>query len=233
MNHKSLNTPKKTIVDGLHSVAKGAISCIPEVGGVAAELFSMVITPPLEKRREAWMNQVANELSLLRETIDRFSWERLKDDDVFVDVFLQASQIALRNHQVEKLVALKNAVCNTAVGSSMEETQQLIFLRYIDELTVVHMKLLDLLDSPAKWESNNKQKFPSLISGGLNHIIYKAFPELASQDTFVRLIIKDLQSRGLLKDFSMGTTMSFTGIMESRSTEMGKSFIRYISESQK
>lgn len=233
MPKNSLTPPKKSIGDDLHSFAKGAVSCIPAVGGVVAELFGSVITPPLEKRRTSWMNQVADELSLLREIVTGFSWEKLKEDETFLDVFLQAGQIALRNHHAEKLVALKNAVCNSALKIDVEETQQLIFLRYIDELTVLHLKLLDLMNDPRQWEKKNDKKIPELMAGGLTHIIYNAFPELKAQAALTRLFVSDLQIRGLLQEFTIGGTMTFSGMMSPRGTEMGKVFIRYISEPQK
>ena len=109
-----LTPPEKSISDDLHSLTKGTLSCIPGVGGVVAELFEKVITPPLARRREVWMNQVAEALNELRETILDFSWDKLREDETFLDIFLQAGQIALRNHHAEKIVALKNAVCNSA-----------------------------------------------------------------------------------------------------------------------
>ena len=233
MSKNSLTPPEKSIVDDLHSMAKGSISCIPVVGGLAAELFGLVITPPLERRRTTWMNQVADELALLRETVSGFSWDKLKEDDTFLDVFLQAGQIALRNHHAEKIVALKNAVCNSALKINVEETQQLIFLRYIDELTIVHLKLLDLMRDPRQWEKNNNKQFPQLVNGKLAQIIYHAFPELKTQEALTQLFVNDLQARGLLQEVNIRGTMSANGLMVARSTEMGSDFLRYISDPQK
>jgi hypothetical protein len=36
-------------------VVKAAISAAPVIAGAAAELFSLVIAPPLEKRKMQWM----------------------------------------------------------------------------------------------------------------------------------------------------------------------------------
>ena len=36
----------------IFTVAKAALSAIPFVGGPAAELFALVLAPPLEKRRD-------------------------------------------------------------------------------------------------------------------------------------------------------------------------------------
>ena len=228
-----LTPPEKSISDDLHSLTKGTLSCIPGVGGVVAELFEKVITPPLARRREVWMNQVAEALNELRETILDFSWDKLREDETFLDIFLQAGQIALRNHHAEKIVALKNAVCNSALKINLEETQQLVFLRYIDELTIVHLKLLDLMRDPRQWEKNNNKQFPQLVNGKLAQIIYHAFPELKAQEALTELFVNDLQIRGLLQEVNIHGTLTFHGLMAARSTEMGNCFLRYISDPKK
>ena len=233
MPKNSLTPPEKSIGDDLHSLGKGVLSCIPGVGGVVAELFEMVITPPLARRREVWMSQVAEALNELRETISGFSWDKLKEDETFLDIFLQAGQIALRSHHAEKIVALKNAVCNSALKINLEETQQLVFLRYIDELTIVHLKLLDLMRDPRQWEKNNNKQFPQLVNGKLAQIIYHAFPELKAQEALTELFVNDLQTRGLLQEVNIHGTLTFHGLMAARSTEMGSCFLRYISDPEK
>ncbi len=224
------NPPDKSIVDDLHSMAKGAISCVPVVGGLVAELFQTVIVPPLVRRQQEWMEQIAAALNDLREKIGDFSWESLVNNETFTDVVLHASQLALRNHQAEKLVALRNAVCNTALNIDIDDTHKLIFLRYVDEFTVLHLKLLDLLLDPREWEKKNNQSFPTLLMGGISHIVEHAIPELSGENETYVLIIKDLQARGLLSNFNIGTTMSWEGIISGRSTDIGRKFVRFISE---
>jgi hypothetical protein len=97
---------EKSILDDAHALTKGAVSCIPLIGGIASELFGIVVTPPLEKRRQSWMQQITRDLDELRNTFENFSWDQLASNEAFLDVFLHASQIALRNHQEEKIIAL-------------------------------------------------------------------------------------------------------------------------------
>ncbi len=225
-----LDPPVKSISDDIHALTKGTISCIPAAGGLLAEFFSLVVTPSLDRRRQEWMTQVAQGLTELRNRVDAFSWETLREDEHFIDVLLHASQIALRNHQAEKLVALQNAVCNTALKIDIEEVHQTLFLRYVDELTVLHLKLLHLLNNPREWEEKNGQKFPSRMSG-IRQMIYDAIPELTGRNDLSKLLVKDLQSRGIIEDFSLGiTTIPREVIMSAHGTDMGNRFIRYISE---
>ena len=95
---------------------------------------SVVFTPPLERRRLQWMEKIANSLRLLEEA-RQISLSDLQSNEAFVTTLVQASEAAIRNHQSEKIEALRNAVVNSAVGVDIKEDLQLTFIRYISELT--------------------------------------------------------------------------------------------------
>ena len=57
--------PKSGVGDAAHAVVKAGLSSIPIVGGAATELFNAFITPPIERRRRAWMEEVGNALQKL------------------------------------------------------------------------------------------------------------------------------------------------------------------------
>jgi hypothetical protein len=65
-----VSEPEKTTTkDILYSLAKGRVGSIPIIGARAAEIFSLVITPPMEKRRAEWMNDIAERLKALEEAV--------------------------------------------------------------------------------------------------------------------------------------------------------------------
>jgi hypothetical protein len=84
-------------------------------------LFS-VITPPLEKRRAEWIVSVHKKLIELEDRIDGFSFWSSSEKPFFVDAFMQAFPIAMRNHHEGKLEALRNAVVNTAKPTFPEDS---------------------------------------------------------------------------------------------------------------
>ena len=45
------NPNKTTKGDIAHSIAKSGIGAIPVIGSLASEIFGLIVTPPLEKRR--------------------------------------------------------------------------------------------------------------------------------------------------------------------------------------
>lgn len=141
-----LEPPTSSAGDKVHALAKAGIGSIPLVGAAATELFQMVIAPPLERRRQAWMEAVAEGLRRLEQE-KGIDIERLKDNDAFIDTVMQASQVALRNSQQEKLDALRNAVLNSATPQPIEESRQQMFLNLVDVLTAWHIRILKLLSN--------------------------------------------------------------------------------------
>ena len=123
--------PKAGAGDVAHTVVKAGLSAIPFIGGPAAEIFSAIIVPPLSKRRNEWIESIAKGLKTLEEKIDNFNIEALSQNEMFITTVMHASQAAIRNHQKEKLEALRNAVLNAALPNAPEEDIQLMFLNYI------------------------------------------------------------------------------------------------------
>jgi hypothetical protein len=145
------------------------------------------------------------------------------------NITMHASQVALRNNQEEKRVALKNAILNSAMPHSQEESLQQIFVEFIDSLTVWHIKVLDLVKSPPEWAKQNGHTFPDLQMGGFSTILESAFPELRGRRDFYDQLGKDLAYRGLAHTDSFHVTMTGAGLMEKRTTRMGDTFLRFIS----
>lgn len=215
--------------DYAHSTVMTALSTIPFVGGAASELFSLVIAPPVSKRRDEWLIQLAEDLQTLREKIDSFEIETLQHNEVFISTVLHATQIALRNHHTEKLAALRNAVLNSAVGIDIEENLQLMYLNLIDSLTPWHLNILSFFRSPSNWFKERGLKVPELMMGSPAQVLLAAYPELRDKKNFYELVVKDLYGFGLLNTDSIHVMMSGSGAIVSRTTDFGIAFINYIS----
>lgn len=220
--------PKQTAGDVRQALAKGALSGVPFVGGLASEIFNLVIAPPLTKRRDEWMNSIAEGLKKIEEKVEGFKIENLAQNQMFITTVMHASQAAVRNHQKEKLEALRNAVLNAALPNAPEEDLQLIFLGYVDTLTTWHVRILQLFDNPVEWFKQNGKKFPEMLFGGLESVLTAAYPELRGQRGFFDQIFKDLYERGLTNTETLHTTMTGTGLIAQRTSEMGRAFIRFI-----
>lgn len=215
--------------DYVHSIVKTGLSAIPLIGGGASELFSLLIAPPVSKRRDKWLVQLAEGLEELKNNVPDFDMNSLVDNEVFITSVLHATQAAIRNHHEEKLLALRNAVLNSAAGIGIDDNIQLLFINLIDSLTPWHLRILHFFQSPGDWFAGNQQEAPNIYMGGPSQVLESAFPDLKGRRAFYDILIKDLYSSGLLSIESLHVMMSGDGAMAKRTTDFGDLFVSYVS----
>ena len=186
--HSKLTVPGTSGGDHVHLAARAAISAIPGAGGPTLEIFNALVTPPIEKRRKEWMESVGSALEELQKK-DNQLIERLQKDDTFQSVLLQASWAAVRNHQAEKLTALRIAVQNSAIAS---DDTQLLFVRFVDELTPTHLLVLNFFVKREK-EVAHLESYQQVIEA------FSASCEQKLNPFLFRMVCEDLKVRGLVR----------------------------------
>lgn len=219
---------KTTKSDISYSIAKGSIGSIPVVGALASELLGLIVAPPLEKRRIAWMNDVGEKLKELEERkgLDIMS---LQENEQFIDVVAQATTLALKTSEKEKIKAFKNTIINTAVGEAPDQILSQIFLSHLDRFTSWHIQILQLFDDPKQWFDNAKISVPNYISGSLSKVLKEAFPEMWSGNNMAEIIWDDLKLAGFHNSTGLKTMLS-GDLLETRTTVLGRKFIKFISD---
>lgn len=220
---------KKHISDVTYALAKSTLAQVPILGGPATELLALIIVPPYEKRRTEWFNNLAEDVAELAEKVEGFNIEELSQNESFITTVTHASQAAIRNHQKEKLDALRNAVLNAALPNSPEEDLQLVFLNFIDSATPWHLIILKYFNNPVEWGKKHGVNFPNIPVGSLSSGLELAFPELQGKRETYNLFAKDLFNRGLLGTDSLHTSLSEGAIFASQTTSLGKQFLDFIS----
>ncbi len=111
-----------------------------------------LILSPATERRDKWINEyLSKAVQTIAEKATPSIVENLSTNEPFLTVVLQATSIALRNHQKEKLEALRNAVVNSVLSSSADDDIKLVFIHLIDELQVSHLRLLRMLYEPDRY----------------------------------------------------------------------------------
>lgn len=210
--------PEATKGDLLHTGVRAVLGAIPYVGSVATELFSQIVTPPLTKRRDDWIESIAKDLTSLEAKIDGFKLVRLSNNESFLTTALHATQAALRTHQREKLDALRNAILNVAINRAPDDDLQLIFLTLVDSFTPWHLRILRYFDDhPTQAKSGYE-------SGDL----FKIYPELEGKALFYEQIVRDLNLHGLVtSNVTPGTYTAFMPFA-GKATELGKNFLAFI-----
>lgn len=221
---------KTTTGDIAHKIVKTAISSVPVAEGALSELFVTLVAEPSSKRRDTILIKIDERLNELASKINEFNIERLSENEVFLSTVSQAYQIAMRTHQNEKIKALLNAISNSATGS-LDDNLQHMFLMFIDSFTEWHLRLVILLDNPIK-VLKEKGLQTDFYMGSLSTVITTAYSQLAGRKEFCRQLMRDLYNRSLINtpDDSLNTTMTGNGMVASRTTELGKQFIQFISE---
>lgn len=228
MSKKHFTPPEANKGDKTHALIKGVISALPYLGGPAAELFAIVIAPPLQQRQIEWMNKVADCLNTMLKDRDGFEIKTLKDDPNFVSIVLHSTRLAIQNHQEEKLIALRNAVVNTALGIDINENLQQLFLEYIDSCTPLHLKLLAFFHNPKEFLTN--EKILGMKSGVLDFYIKKGVPELRDPDLYWHPFADDLYNKGLIhtQSSNFDLTLLREDILSKKTTPLGDDFLKYI-----
>jgi len=121
------------------------------------------------------------------------------DSPSFTTTLMYAMQIASRNHQEEKLSALRNAVINSVIIPPLDDDIQKIFLNLIDDFTPSHIRVLSAI-----YRCGLKKTKHSAINNDWkeveNEYIEEKFPNISSEHEFYEQILKDLVNRNLIQN---------------------------------
>src|SRR5450759_169221 len=88
---RKLEPPAAGKADIALTLTRAAVAAVPGIGGPAAELMGL-IRPPLERRLNDFLNDVADHLAAL-EAEQRLTRERLAQDEQFLDVGSKGSTV--------------------------------------------------------------------------------------------------------------------------------------------
>lgn len=212
----------------LHRVGRAAIGAIPVVGSPLLEIFNSLLETPLNKRRTETMLQIG---AALNELIGQgvVTEAGLQENEAFVSTVAEVCNISLRNHQIEKLEALRNAVINSALPTCPSDDYRQIFLNFVDVCTVSHIRLLKLFEDPAKWFADNNRVVPYQTTVSLSQIIASAMPELIENHEILDSIWADLYQKGLIEVKQLEMILSADSCMSKQTTQFGSKLVAFLS----
>jgi hypothetical protein len=217
---------KRNKSDSIVDLTNASVSLIPIVGGPLSILLGAVL-PSISDRQNTWLISLSNDIQKLAEQNENFL-ENLITNENFITILMYATQIAIRNHQEEKLDALRNAVLNSTLESTIEDDVELMFINLLDSFTVNHLKILLLMESPEKYLIKIGKELPNR-PGSLVRFIEYAFPELDSQEDVIKAVWNDLYNRTLLDTSDVNVSFSTNADWRyARTTELGNKFISFI-----
>jgi hypothetical protein len=222
--------PKKSGGDYAHKAGEVLVSSLPVVGPAVAALFNEVIIPPLERRRDQFLQELYDALKELEEKVEGFKIENLSENEMFITAVMHASRAATQNHQQEKREALRNAVLNSASRTAPEEDLQLMFFNWIDELTSWHLRILKFFDSPENWVNKHGIEIPDWPKAKPLRVFFEVYPQMKNKTQILNLMIQDLSDIKELMDgdkiHSEMQKMAYLRV--SHTTKLGKQFLKFI-----
>lgn len=223
----SLDPGLESDSEKLHRGARIALGLFPGVGSVLVEIFSSAVESPLTRRRWETMIQFGE---VINDLIERrvVTEADLQDNDVFISTVAEACAISLRNHQADKIEALRNAVRNSALPNCPSEDYRQMFLSFVDQCTATHLRILRFADDPTAWFKITGTSFPGYKSGDINVVIDAALPELKGHTELRNAIWNDLGNRGFISLHRTLESKEPTGTFDRFITPMGADLVRFI-----
>jgi hypothetical protein len=215
-----IEVPRPNVVDKALELGRTVGKLVPPLDFMQQVLFSFVPTP-FDRRVLRWREAISQKLA------DRkLDPEALAQNEAFMTTVFHATQIAVRNHQEEKLEALRNAVLNSALPDPPDESLQLIFLSFIDVFTPWHMQVLRFFHNPSSWMKERGIPIPTWTTGSLRNLFSIAFKDIERPSGLDDFTFQDLENRGLFE--GLGGMASMQTVLRSRTTDLGKAFLKFI-----
>jgi hypothetical protein len=217
--------PSQTKGDTVQAIVRASLSIAP-AGGAVAELIDLVLQPALGRRRDDWFRRLGAAVEELQKRPDAPDIAGLSNNEVFVSVVLNATQAALRTHQAEKLEALRAAVINSVLAMAPDEHEQLMFIRFVDELTALHLRILGYYRDPTGWFAQHDIARPNISMGPRSAIMEAALPDMKGQSEVYGQVMRELSARGLVHDTT--GMVSAQALYDPRTTAPGNRFLDFI-----
>ena len=211
---------KELLQESAEITAKTLLSAIPFGGTLITCVWDSIKAHAVGRRMEDWKNQIEEKLS----TLD-YSLESIGENKLFTSAMMKATDIALKTAENEKRQYLANAVKNSA-SASIEESVMMIYLDLLDKYTLWHIRLLHLFSNPKEFQQVN---VGNIMMGSASIVVEQVYPEIAKEKALLDKIVKDLQIDGMMAEGSyMHAGMTANGVVASRTTELGNSFLNFI-----
>ena len=141
-------------------------------------------------RLEKFVNEIANKLENLDEEVQIHYLQT----DEFAFIFEKCIKSVIENYQEEKIEAFKSIFINSIVSQKITQEEKEFFLNLTNQLTVTHIKILDLQFSPDAYLRKNKIERSSL-KGVYGEFLYILFPNVAYET--INIAYDDLYNYGL------------------------------------
>lgn len=220
--------------DIVKAAARGVVDLL--AGALSPTALLDLLRSPLGSRADEEIKAHSIRLSVLESRVGGFNPRKVGENPAFVSAIQHQIVIAMRTHQAEKIEALRNAVTNVAIGRAPPDDLQLLFLRYVDQFTPWHLRLLDFFANPSGYAERHGIVLPAPENAGQRQLstasaadaMNTVFPDLADRRPLRDLICRELRDCGLFGS-EIYASDSKRNIFKKRTTPMGDEFLAFVS----
>lgn len=213
---------KEKALDTVEIVAKTALSVIPVGGALATSVYDTVKGNCLSKRQEQWKDALEERLSKLETTL-----EDIGNNEFFTTALVKATELAMKTARKEKMEYLANSVVNS-LNPDIDEEKLIVFLSLLDKYTVSHIKIIYFFNNPKRFDGISSSSY---MMGSPSTPLFQAFPEL--NNGLFKKMYDDLYTDGMVNTENLNVTMTGSGMVAKRTTQLGDDFLRFILDSSK
>ena len=209
-------------LDTVEIVAKTALSVIPVGGALATSVYDTVKGNCLSKRQEQWKDALEERLSKLETTL-----EDIGNNEFFTTALVKATELAMKTARKEKMEYLANSVVNS-LNPDIDEEKLIVFLSLLDKYTVSHIKIIYFFNNPKRFDGISSSSY---MMGSPSTPLFQVFPEL--NNGLFKKMYDDLYTDGMVNTENLNVTMTGSGMVAKRTTQLGDDFLRFILDSSK
>lgn len=227
---ENIKPPQKDLTNKVHEYLN---ECAKNMtGGLFNPLIDFVLPSFHQKRFDKWCENIYFAIKELQE--NSLSGIDLIADEEFVSLLKESVSIAAKTHQQEKHQLLKNALLNH-FSSNLSFDSKIMFIQFIESLTVPHIVMLKLVDKHS-YEIKNFSQFVKIEEIIKNDPVSNTIP-----DNLYKMIIKDLERLNLIEvgAISYDMKVSQTPILSVGGgsklphiivTDFGNDFLKYVED---
>ena len=208
---------KEKALDTAEIAAKTALSVIPVGGALVTSVYDTVKGNCLSKRQEKWKETLEERLSKLECAL-----EDIGNNELFTTALVKSTEIAMKTSREEKMAYLANAVINS-LDPDIDEEKLIVFLSLLDKYTISHIKIIYFFINPKRFDGVSSSSY---MMGSPTTPLFQIYPEL--NNGLFKKIYDDLYTDGMVNTESLNVTMTGSGMVAKRTSQLGDEFLDFI-----
>ena len=208
---------KEKALDTVEIAAKTALSVIPVGGALVTSVYDTVKGNCLSKRQEKWKESLDERLSKLECAL-----EDIGNNELFTTALVKSTEIAMKTSREEKMAYLANAVINS-LEPDIDEEKLIVFLSLLDKYTISHIKIIYFFNNPKRFDGISSSSY---MMGSPSTPLFQVYPEL--NNGLFKKIYDDLYTDGMVNTESLNVTMTGSGMVAKRTSQLGDEFLDFI-----